>query len=423
MNHIRTLLDEAQLLKQLDRACDQKPKGRVVVGISCEDSLAFAPNARDYRSLTGCLTKVFTAALMSQAIADGAFDLDDPVAEILHLKVDQPSALQGISVRHLLNHTHGLDLSSVRSVPRTSNGYVDVGALCSPPSCHRRLHDPGDLYSYSNTGSWISASILEHHFKERYDELLITRLLKPLGIRPATDSTHGEVICPALGGTLSLTVQDLLCFLRCQIGGDEVDVENLVGRGIMPGEPIPLPGLAIERGTCLGWKYYGDGWFGHNALLRDESTLARFNVDNRIGIVVTGDNRLATLVLARLFGRALPEFSQLKIPRPLPNWEPNESDLDAYTGSYENAATQAIVTRTGATTLGLEIFEKSTDADWNSQVKAIRSTMQPCADGAFRLEPKAIEFGVWIQFIRPAAQRYSYLWNGREVLLRSPTVS
>jgi Beta-lactamase len=427
---IRDLVDEARLRIRLERACAQQAKSRVTVGIFCCDACAIAgvgngdsfgrPPTED-RSFVGCLAKPLTASLVSQGIEDGWIGLDQPVPKLLSRpETDGFDPFEGICVRHLLNHTHGLDLSALGQTPYRDDGYIDIQTLRSVAVRYRRLSRPGDLYSYSNSGSWIAAAILEEHFRIRYDEILLTRLLGPLGISPTIGLTSTPAFCPAVGGSLTLSVDELLMFLRWCMTGKHANAKLAIGRGVMPGTPIALPGLSIEHGICLGWKYYGDGWYGHNALLSTTSVVVRFHLEDQIGLVVTADNRSAAVTLARVFGRMLPEFRDLKLPRPLSGSELSRSEIEACLGTYANGDTLALITSDGSTRLILEIVDKSTD---KKSAFFIRTNLQQCTQSAFMLEPNAMIFGTWIQFIRPSTIGYQYLWNGKELYRREAAPS
>jgi hypothetical protein len=384
------------------------------------DSVGKQPPTVD-RSFIGCLAKPLTASLVSEGIAGGLFGLDQAASNLLPPpEKGGLDPFRGVSIRHLLNHTHGLDLSALREVPRREDGFIDIQSLRSVAARYRRLSDPGELYSYSNSGSWIAAAILEEHFRIRYDEILLTRLLGPLGIRPQSDLTSTAAFCPAVGGSLTLAVDELLMILRWCMTGEDANANLAIGRGVMPGTPIALPGLSIEHGVCLGWKYYGDGWFGHNALLIATSVVVRFHLQEQIGIVVTADNRSAAVTLARVFGRMLPEFRDFKLPRPLFGSELRHSELEAIVGNYANGDILALITCDGCTRLSLEIVEKGTE---KKSPAFIRTNLQPCTQGAFMLEPNAMIFGTWVQFISLSAIGYQYLWNGKELFRREAASS
>src|SRR5690606_34922017 len=82
----------------------------------------------------------------------------------------------------------------------------------------RRLAPPGERYSYSNAGAWIASAVLEALEHRRFGEQLRDDLLASLGIQLRhlrLERSPGDgAVCPAMGGSLSLSVVDMLTFLE-----------------------------------------------------------------------------------------------------------------------------------------------------------------------------------------------------------------
>jgi hypothetical protein len=148
-----------------------------------KDARPESAEASNRQLRTGCVTKLLTATLALRACRDGLLALDDDVASVL------PAAepLESITLRHLLEHRHGLDDSALASVPRRADGFIAaerlVAALAGP-----RLGTPGELYSYSNAGAWLAAAALERASGRRYAALLADLLGRRARQRP---------LCPA----------------------------------------------------------------------------------------------------------------------------------------------------------------------------------------------------------------------------------
>ena len=102
-----------------------------------------------------------------------------------------------------------------------------------------------------------------------------------------------------------------------------------------------LPARLEPRRTSRlhGIEYFGEDWFGHNADLTISSVLLRFNPRIGVAIVVAAAADNAFGVLAGLFGPALPEFTELRIPRPLRQSELEMLERRAYLGKVRPGRT------------------------------------------------------------------------------------
>jgi hypothetical protein len=418
----RALADEAALSAYLRSTCGVKPTRRIIVGLACGDAAACAMLSpagsntvpASARFLCGCVAKAFTASLISQLIVEGAFLIDAPVKELVGLlPTERWPLLHGITVAQLLNHTHGLDLSGFHVAPYSANLRIDVAALYLAALHAGRLAEPGEVYSYGSGGSWWAAAILERQLDMTYEEILLSRLLQPLGIVPERDQCHSGRFCPARGGALRVAVEDLLTFLSWEISRQSVDVL----RAAMSASLTSLPGVGLERGAGLGWLYYGQGWFGHTALLPEASVCVRFHIETRTAIAIATESRSATLVLARLFGQALPEFREYRAPRAVLRCEDNVWDPERCPGTYQNAATRATVKAGFPPTL--EIVVRDAGYEHHGKSAPLTSRLRPATQRVFLLDPIVTEqYGHWCQFIGGSAHGYRYLWNGKELLRR-----
>jgi CubicO group peptidase (beta-lactamase class C family) len=291
----------------------------------------------------GCLAKPITACLLAEAVTAHRVDWDTEVHEILSVQGTARQKLSGVRLGHLLDHSHGLDSALVNAgAPKTDRGFLDVTALCEHLAA-RRLSEPGELYSYGNTGAGFAGAVLERISGRQYGDLLEESPL--FAHNSSRMRLHPPRACPATGDTLELTSAQWLLFLEpylhAQSGRTSPIAPHLAS---LLRQRITMPGWSpAEQAACLGWKYYGSGWYGHNANMTTTSALLRFNPRQRMAIAVAGSNDTAYLTLAGLLGTALPEFANLRIPRLLKS-QPGESrTTDPYIGSYSHGPTRVEV--------------------------------------------------------------------------------
>jgi hypothetical protein len=305
------------------------------------------------------------------------------------------AALRGITVRQLLEHTHGLDDSLLSAPPRDSRGRIDAKALAQGLRAVAPLATPGALYSYGNAGACVIAALLERLGSRPYAVQLVETLLEPLGV-DAVGSAGS--ICPATGGDLALDPRDLLnlvaesTFAAPDIWPDDECAGDY-------GFATPLPGWnPLERGIYLGWKYHGMGWLGHQSTWPGHSVLVRAHPRRRLALVTASSDHAAAVVAARMFGGYLPELFELKVPA-----RPNAT-LERPAGTFGSAAWRVDIRQVGGES---ELCARRSDTsdEWLAILRAVTP-------------------GLWLT--RPVLSMFphlelveldrAYLWNGRFVL-------
>lgn len=126
------------------------------------------------------ITKMFVAASVMRLRDQGLLDPDAPVSGYLRDAVP-PDLLAGITLRHLLSHTSGiedrLDLEPflLREAPLS-----DLLPVC-------RVSDPG-CFRYSNLGYGIVGCVLEAVCNQPVTEIIRQQVLIPLSLRAALGS-------------------------------------------------------------------------------------------------------------------------------------------------------------------------------------------------------------------------------------------
>ncbi len=124
------------------------------------------------------LSKQFTATMIAMLRENGKLDYDEPIEKYL-----PGLPYNGITIRHLLNHTSGLpdyqklmdehwDKSKV-----AGNGDVIASLKKFHPSS---LFKPGEKYEYSNTGYILLGSIVEKISGKEFVEFCRDQIFHPL---------------------------------------------------------------------------------------------------------------------------------------------------------------------------------------------------------------------------------------------------
>jgi CubicO group peptidase (beta-lactamase class C family) len=179
----------------------------------------------------GSLTKQFTAAAVMLLVEEGKVDLNDSVTNYFP---DAPASWKGITVRHLLTHTSGIQ-NHVGAPGFMDRFKTDLLFNTSPslPELTRMFYElplefePGETWAYDNTGFILLGLMIEKVSGKDYFTFLSERLFKPLGMN-ATVSTNPKPITPNRAS-----------------GYDRVANGTFENRGIL------MPGIALSAGSVI----------------------------------------------------------------------------------------------------------------------------------------------------------------------------
>ena len=202
-----------------------------------------APMTADTGYLCGSITKVLTATLLMQCVERGQVDLDERVITYLpEFKLAPPARSDEIRVRHLLNHTNGIDGDLF--FPDRVKGRDALKYYLQEARRLSTLFDPGEYVSYSSPGLLVAGRLLEVVTGEYYHDLLERNLYGIVGMADSSTSAEqatlrrtavGHFFDPrtrairrtdmfmlpeswsACGATPIVTIADLLAFARTHL--------------------------------------------------------------------------------------------------------------------------------------------------------------------------------------------------------------
>jgi CubicO group peptidase (beta-lactamase class C family) len=366
------------------------------------DDGAGGPDAPRERLPVGCLAKLLTATLACRIFARRGIAPEARVLELLDVGAPY-RAFEGMTVRHLLEHTHGLDDSPLDRAP-LRDGYLAARELAAQVSAVRPLARPGAIYSYGSVGAWLTAAVLEQCTARRYAVLLTDELLAPLGIAVdgRANARPGGSICPSRGIGLSLAAADWLRFLEHAACDREWCRQGTEGAAAI----TALPGWnPFESGVRLGWKSHGNGWFGHQSVWPGASAFVRMNPARALALVLISRDHAASVVAARMFGATLPELFDVRMPPQVPDIA---VDSQRYVGRYASAMLRAEILRRG------DALELCVDDRARRSRQSV--ALSPTGAQIVFARPPLIESFPYVQLV--AAGGVQYLWNGRFVLPR-----
>jgi CubicO group peptidase (beta-lactamase class C family) len=203
-----------------------------------------APDGRTLYEIAS-VTKTFTTALLTGLVREGAAGLEDPVQLHLPRGVRVPTFRgEQITLQHLSSHMSGLPRlpDNLGSAPDydPNDPYAHYGAdlLYDFLGRYALTRAPRASYEYSNLGVGLLGHALAWQLGTSYEEALLARVVKPLGLadtritldaeqasRLATGhSATGQVVpywtFDALAGcgALRSSAEDLLTYVAANLG-------------------------------------------------------------------------------------------------------------------------------------------------------------------------------------------------------------
>lgn len=352
----------------------------------------------------GSITKTWTATLVMQLVDEGLVDLDELVSTYVP---DLHVSPEGVTVRHLLSHTSGIDGDYFPDTGRGDDCLVQyVEGMASLAECHPL----GATMSYCNSGFVLLGRIVEVLRGATWDAVVRSHLMAQLELE-ATGTLPEEALLwgaatghlvppgspdpvaapqwglPRSAGPAGLVhgrATDLVAFGRLHLAsgvapsGAQVLSPSSVAAMRVPQVEVP------DRWTFgghigLGWMLY-DGWgrpaFGHDGATLGQQAFLRVlpPVDDRPGMVLAlctngGSARdlfhdLFEELVSTLGGATMP-------PRVDPPSSPFPFDPAEYVGTYERESMAhevveqdgglVMITRPSgvlATAVGMDRFEE-----------------------------------------------------------------
>jgi len=156
------------------------------------------PNSPATKFRLGSVTKQFTAAAILLLEERGKLKTDDPVKKFMS---DAPTAWEKITVYHLLTHTSGIpNFTSFPDYPSQKP------FAATPEKLVARFRDkpldfqPGEKWSYSNSGYILLGYVLEKASGESYEKFLQENIFGPLGMKDSGYDSNSAIILRRASG-------------------------------------------------------------------------------------------------------------------------------------------------------------------------------------------------------------------------------
>ena len=327
----------------------------------------------------GSITKVWTATVVMQLVDEGLADLDAPVVEVLpELRLADPDVTKQVTLRHLLNHTSGIDGDVFTDTGRGDDCLEKYVALLGEQT---QNHPLGATWSYCNAGFSVLGRVIEVLTGKTWDEALRERVFAPLQMAHAITlpeeallhaSAIGHVtqdgkksvapiwqlprsIGPA--GLVTANAADVLAFARLHLAGgvgpDGTRLLTAESATAMADHQADLPDkYSLGDSWGLGWIRFGwDGQrlYGHDGNTIGQSAFLRVLPDpatdgaagGGLAVTMLTNNDGSRDLYEELYREIFAELAGLEMPRPLAPPQPPLDDpagaIAPYVGRYERA--------------------------------------------------------------------------------------
>ena len=314
----------------------------------------------------GSITKPVTGTVIMQLVDEGAIGLDEPVREILPgFRLVSDELTSGVTVRHLLNHTSGIQGDVFTDTGRGDDvlaRYMTV--LENVP----QMHPLGEIWSYCNAGFSVLGRIIEVVTGQVWDAAMRSRLFGPLGMdhtvtlpedallfdaavghlrglpEPVVTSTWMLPRSSGPAGVVTTSVADLLTFARCHmrdgVAPDGHRVVSEAGSRSMRALSVETPATSLfGESWGLGFERFSwDGAFlyGHDGNTLGQSAYLRILPAAGLAVALLTNDDSPQRLYRALFGEIFAELAGVRMSGTLQlPAAPPAADITPWLGTYE----------------------------------------------------------------------------------------
>jgi len=139
----------------------------------------------------GSISKIFLGTAAMRLVESGSVTLDDPVRTwVPELRLADPEATHGVTLRHLLTHTGGWLGDYTDDTGRGDDALRRmVDRLADAPQVTRL----GEHYHYSNLGYVLAGHALAQAAGKPYESIVTEQVIEPLAGCGKTPSTGADL--------------------------------------------------------------------------------------------------------------------------------------------------------------------------------------------------------------------------------------
>ena len=431
--------NSAEIIRRIEKACANRPiddatiaisfpggtncfsldKNHIVREISSEEPL---------RLPAACMTKLHTATVAIEKFSELGISIDASAQELLQDLFDlRLPALRGVTIRHLLNSSHGLD--DPRFEPyAVKGGYVDFEQLYSRFTSVPALTDSGSIFSFSDVGMLFVGAILERVTRRPFGNLVKEDLLPKLTANRAqrlgaTASSYrvaeeDNYVCPTAGADFTISASDLLDLASLYfVNGKNATNDSTRLLNSMRDHAVGFAGwTGMGNKVGLGWHCYPGEWWGYNGATVDGgSLLMRMQPEAGVALAIISKKLPAHYLAMSAFSEVLPEAKMIRPPKLLSAAELAATDLTDWEGRYEIGSLALDIRSVRTNDLSLTI--KHRFEDYGPLEAPISCGVRIAENRTFYTVPAELRFLSLGQIVDlpMGGRQQRYVWNGRRL--------
>jgi CubicO group peptidase (beta-lactamase class C family) len=337
----------------------------------------------------GSITKVWTATLLTQLVAEGRLEFRTPVVEVLpEFRVADPVVSAAITVEHLLTHTSGIEGDVFTDTGRGDDCVARYVRECANLV---QIHPLGATLSYCNTGFVIAGRLVEVLTGQVWDVALRERLIDALHLKHTVTLPEdalrfrvamghvagpGEQLGPAPiwslprsvgpAGLICASAANVVEFARMHLHGgrgphgEEIVRTDLAAEMQRIHAEVPNPGSLGDH-CGLGWCLFdwdGAAVYGHDGGTIGQYAFLRVDPDHGVAVALLTNGGDATAAYIDVFGRLFTDLCGVRVRTFAPPEDRPALDGAAHIGTYERHGARITITPTAD---GLACRSESTD--------------------------------------------------------------
>jgi CubicO group peptidase (beta-lactamase class C family) len=306
-----------------------------------------APVTEDSIFQIGSISKVWTATVVMRLVEEGKLTLETPVVEILpEMRLVNDELTNGITIRHLLTHTSGLDGDVFTDTGRgDDNLELYVRSLVDAA----QNHPLGATWSYCNSGFSVLGRVIEVLTGKTWDTAMRDMLFTPLGLTHTVtlpeeailyaaavghvDTGEAQIVTPAWGlqrsagpaGLITARVADLLAFARLHMaGGVAQDGTRLLAEETvaeMQAFQADLPDKdSLGDSWGLGWirfDWNGERLYGHDGNTLGQAAFMRIHPGTGLAVALLTNGGNTHDFYEDLYREIFAELGDIEMKHPI----------------------------------------------------------------------------------------------------------
>jgi len=261
---------------------------------------------------TGSITKIFTSLLLTQMAQAGEVNLDDPIQKFLPENVRIPTYNgKHITLDHLSTHTAGFPYVPENfTMADMYNPFCDykVEYLYDYLNEFKLENEPGTKYTYSNICKGLLGHVLSLRANKEYEDLVIERLFKPLGMDSTTVNLtdemknrfatahirdkivpHWDIAVFDGAGSIHSTPKDLARFIEANLGFYKTDLDPVLEASMQSRCHQDIPYLDVGHEWNISYKYQPEILY-HGGATGGHQVFIGFCPERKIGVVICSNS-------------------------------------------------------------------------------------------------------------------------------------